>query len=282
MDERDLFQDPRTILKRHGLFPKKSFGQNFLVSPRAVLAIGRACVDEIGREVIEIGPGVGTLTHALLGLGAHVTAIEQDRDMCALLRAEYPDSTTLELLETDAAAFDYAAAVAQRPRVIAGNLPYHITGLILRQLLGLRQGLLRAVLMVQKEVADRLLAPPSTKDRGALSVLAQARFHVTKLQSVPPGAFHPPPKVHSAVVRLVPLPEPMHVPLPFSAFEAAVHAAFSARRKTLRNALVIAGIGAPQECVALLERCSIDPSRRAESLDLDDFVRLAFALFLPS
>lgn len=278
MADHELFEDPRTVLKRHGLVPKKSFGQNFLVSSRAVGVIARACVDEPGRVVIEIGPGVGTLTHALLGLGATVVAVERDRDMCALLRAEHPDLEELKLVEADAASYDYRAAIAQRPAVIAGNLPYHITGLILRQILGMESGLLRAVFMVQKEVADRLLAAPSTKDRGALSVLAQASFQVTKLLTLPPGAFHPPPKVHSAVVRLVPLATPVFAPLPFSAFESAVKAAFSARRKTLRNSLATAGVATPETCAVWLEQAGIDPMLRAEALDLEAFVRLAHRL----
>lgn len=277
-NEQDLFRDPRAVLKRYGHLPKKSFGQNFLVSAKAVVTIAKACVDEPGRAVLEIGPGAGTLTHALLGLGGRVRAVERDRDMCALLRAEYPDATNFELVEADAGSFDYSSAATQEPIVIAGNLPYHITGLVLRQVLSLRQGLVRAVLMVQKEVADRLLAPASTKSRGALSVIAQAGFRVTKLLVLPPGAFHPPPKIHSAVVCLEPLSVPVYAPLPFSAFEAAVQAGFVARRKTLRNCLVLAGIGKPDECVFILESCSIDPSRRAESLELEDFARLASAL----
>jgi 16S rRNA (adenine1518-N6/adenine1519-N6)-dimethyltransferase len=272
-----LFEDPRAVLKRHGLRPKRALSQNFLISERAVRTIAERCADEPGRRVIEIGAGAGTLTGALLGRGAAVTAIERDPELCAVLRAELGAHDALGVVEGDAAEHDYGADIGAGPAVIAGNLPYQITGLLLRRVSAVRHGLLRAVLMIQAEVADRVCAGPGERERAALSVLIQSRMETRVVLRLAPTAFAPPPKVRSAVLELTPHPEPLHGELDDAAFDAAVKAAFAGRRKTIRNSL-IAATGQPADRVAaLLGAAGIDPGQRAQQLENLAFVALARA-----
>ncbi len=251
MNNKRQFEDPRTVLKRHGLKPKHSWGQNFLISERAVKAITDACVDEPGRLIIEIGAGLGTLTSSLLDAGGHVIAVERDRDMCQVLRAEFKDHKHFSLHEADAAKFDYASQLADGG-VIVGNLPYQITGLLIRKVLETGPLLHRAVLMMQQEVADRIVAEPGDKSRGALSVIVQARCKTSIVHRLAPGAFHPPPKVRSAVVMLEPLKATVFDPKLEDTFDRVVKAAFSSRRKTLRNSLASGGLGSSEEVVKIL------------------------------
>jgi len=272
-----LFVDPRTVLKRHGLRPKRSWGQNFLVSAGAVEKIARLCVDEPGRTVVEIGPGLGTLTHALLAVGGQVIAIERERDMCRILEQELGDHARFTLIEADAATFDYGARLGGEPAVIAGNLPYQITGRILRRVLELDATPLRAVFTVQAEVAERLVAGPGERARGALSAMVDARFEARVALRLPPTSFVPRPRVRSAVVELSPRVPPRFGELDGAEFDAAVKAAFGVRRKTLRNALLTAGWGDASDVDAVLEAAGIDPRVRAQRLKTEDFAALARA-----
>ena len=270
------FEDPRSVLKRHGLSPKHSWGQNFLISGRAVTAIVHACADQPGRKVLEIGAGLGTLTGALLDAGSRVTALERDREMCEVLRQEFGDNPDFTLAEADAATFDYPAFLANEPAVIAGNLPYQLTGRLLRLVLASCPHFLRAVLMVQEEVANRVIAREDDKGRSALSVNAQVRCRSKIVHRLGPGAFYPKPKVRSAVMELTPLEEPFLTgERDETDFEAVVKAAFSCRRKTIRNALSIGGLGAQEQVVRLLEEAGIDPGLRPGSLSVQDFLHLA-------
>jgi len=272
------FEDPRAVLKRHGLAPKKSWGQNFLVSRSAVERIARLCVDEPGRHVVEIGAGLGTLTAALLGMGARVTAVERDPDMCAVLEAELGGVPGFALAPGDAATFDYAACLGGARGVVAGNLPYQITGRILRRVLQSEMPLVRAVFMVQAEVADRLCAPPGARDRAALSAMTQARCRPGIVVRLPPTAFSPRPRVRSAVVDLVPLEAPLYGDLGGARFDRAVKAAFASRRKMIRNSLLTAGAGSREQISELLARSGIDPETRAERLPNATLVALATAV----
>ncbi|MBL8722057.1 MAG: ribosomal RNA small subunit methyltransferase A [Myxococcales bacterium] len=262
------FTDPRTVLARHGLRPKRSFGQNFLVAESIVARIAALCVPEPGTHVVEIGAGLGTLTQALLDRGARVTAIERDRDLLPVLRKELSaelEEGRLTLLEADAAQVDYAA-LFRDGGVLAGNLPYQITGRLIELATDL-PGLSRAVFMVQREVADRLASVVDGEAWGQLSVFVQAAFSVERAFVVSAGCFHPAPQVESAVVVLTPLAQ--RRALETSAFRAVVHAAFGARRKTLRNAL---GRVAPAEVFAAT---GIDLGRRGETLSIEEFAALA-------
>lgn len=269
----DEWEDPRKALARHGLRPKRSFSQNFLVARSVVDAIAEAAVPAPGAHVVEMGPGLGTLTRALLRRGARVTAIERDRDMIAVLSADFVGQP-LTILEADAAEIDLASLATDGPFALAGNLPYAATGAILTNLGRHRASLTQAVLMIQKEVRDRLVASPGTKEWGIPSVFVQAAFDVRSLLKVPAGAFHPAPKVDSAVIRLVPRAIARAEETP--TFVRVVHAGFGARRKTLRNALGREFENA--EIDAALAKVGIDGTRRAETLTIEELAALARAI----
>lgn len=273
-----MSEDPRVLLKKHGLSPKKSFGQNFLVNAGVLAKIAEACVpdEERGKaHVIEIGAGTGALTRALLERAAHVTAIERDRDLVPLLEGEFGpaiDRGSLRLLEASATNVDFPALLAEMPapRVLCGNLPYQITGQLVELAVGLGTSIARAVFMVQEEVADRLVALPSTKDYGALTVFTQARFAISRVTRVSAGSFFPPPQVTSAVVALEPLDPPRAVE--DDTFRKVVKLAFAMRRKTLRNAWASLG----EERVAkAAEAAEISLGARGETLTVEEFAKMA-------
>lgn len=264
----------RDLLRKHGLSPKRAFSQNFLVQPGAIAQIADATA-ELGSTVVEMGPGLGALTHALLSRGCHVIAVELDRDMVRVLEEELGNHPHLRVVAGDAAEADlpgYSNALGSK-LVVTGNLPYQATGAILRHVIDHRLALLGAVLMVQREVRDRLVAKSGTKNYGALSVFAQAGFEVDTVCRLRPGSFHPPPKVDSAVVRLVPLDAPRADETP--SFRAVVRAAFQTRRKILRNALK--SLGDDARIARAAQDVGIDLSRRGETLSVEEFARLSGA-----
>ncbi len=265
------WEDPRRVLRRHGLTPKRNFSQSFLVSRHAVERIVAALAPSPDELTVELGPGLGTLTGELLRAGARVVAIERDRDMLAVLGRELGHLEALELREGDAAEVDLGELAGGGRVALAGNLPYAITGPILRNLGRHPKALRRAVIMVQREVRDRLLATPGNKTWGAPSVFVQAAFEVSAVVKVPAGAFHPPPRVESAVIRLDPRPVPRAEETP--AFRSVVKAAFGQRRKTLRNALRSLG----GDVAAAFEQTGLDPKRRGETLSIEEFADLARA-----
>jgi 16S rRNA (adenine1518-N6/adenine1519-N6)-dimethyltransferase len=274
-------RDPRTLLREAGLRPKKSFGQNFLVSDSIARAIAHACVadDEIGRaRVVEIGAGTGVLTLLLAERAAEVIAIERDRDLVPLL-AHALEGTRARALEGDAQSVDLSVLLGDAdplsPRVLCGNLPYSITGPLLRRAVEHVHGLERAVFMVQDEVAQRLTASPGTKQWGGLTVFVQAAFDTRRILRAAPGAFHPPPEVTSAVVQLTPAAPPRAEET--ERFRTLVRRAFEARRKTLRNAWVgLAGDAAALQRAAAEAGISLDA--RGETLEVEAFARMARAL----
>lgn len=275
----ERWEDPRRVLARHGLRPSRRHSQNFLTARSVVETIAAAVLDgePAGSEVLEIGPGVGTLSAELVRRGARVTALEKDPRMVGVLEAEFAPLEALRIVRGDATALRIEELV-EAPALVAGNLPYAITGVVLRRLVEQRRVVRRAVVMVQREVRDRLLASPSTKAYGAPTVFVQNVFHVTDVCSVPPGAFHPPPKVRSSVVALTPRAEPR---TPDSdAFTRAVRAAFAQRRKTLRNALRAAFDA--DRVDAALAACAIDPARRGETLSIEELGALGAALAGPA
>ncbi len=268
------FEDPRVALRRHGLRPRKSFGQNFLVDPGVLEDIVRAVGARPGLRVVEIGAGVGTLTRALAEAGAEVVAIERDRDLVPALRTDLGALVRIE--EANALTFDYRAAAQGSPTVVAGNLPYQLTAPLLAAIVDAIDVLEAAVVMVQKEVADRLVARVGTKAYGALSVLAQARAEPQLVRAVPPSAFHPPPQVWSAVVRIQPGRPPRIGDVPWDDVRRVVRAAFSRRRQQLKKAP--AGLAPGEALPAALAAASIDPTRRPETLGAEEFAALARAL----
>jgi 16S rRNA (adenine1518-N6/adenine1519-N6)-dimethyltransferase len=250
----------------HGHQPRKRFGQNFLADPRYVARIV-AAVDPRPRDnIVEIGPGLGALTGELVERAGRIAAIEIDRDLAARLRARF-DAERLALREADALAFDFATLGGDL-RVV-GNLPYNISSPLLFHLAGYQTGLRDVHVMLQREVVARMTAKPATSEYGRLTVMLQSRFDVTRLFTVPAGAFQPAPNVESAVARLVPLGERRPIIVDVNLHARVVAAAFGQRRKTLRNAL--GAIASESQ----LRDASIDPSARGETLSVDDFARLA-------
>lgn len=267
-----------TFRKKSAGTAKKSFGQNFLIDQQVVERILEAAEISEGDLVVEIGPGRGALTAALLERGAIVTAIELERDAIAFLKAEFRDAVNLELVEGDALRTDFAAICSHRAKLVA-NLPYNVATAILQRLTEHRDLFTSLVLMFQREVVERITAAPATPERGFLSVIAQRYFSVEHLFDVPPNAFRPVPKVTSAICRLRPrIVEPR---FPESLFRGLVSAGFAQRRKTLGNNLK----NAPRELfvagfdpVPVLDELQIDPRRRAETLTNDEWKRLATAV----
>lgn len=263
------------ILSRHGLRPKKSFGQNFLQDRRIAERIAEQAAPE-GALVVEIGAGLGALTRPLLERARTVVALERDRDLVPILRAELAsevENGRLIVVETDAKGFDYASTfdAVEPPRAIAGNLPYNLTGPLLERISGLATVIERATLLVQLEVADRLAAKAGTAAYGALTVFVQASFAVRRALVVRSGAFHPAPEVDSALVVLEPHTVPLALETP--TFRALVKNAFGKRRKTLKNAwAMLAASGKLEEAA---RRAEIDLGRRGETLSVSEFSRMA-------
>lgn len=273
--------DPRRVLARHGLRAKKSWGQNFLhdCSAHARIVAAAACAgDDV---VVEIGAGLGTLTAALAAAEpppARVIAIERDADMLRVLEAELGGERRVVITPADAATFDFAAASreAGRPLVVVGNLPYQLASALVIALVRARGAVSRAIVMVQREFAQRVVAPPGGRTYGRLSVTVQQYAEARLLFHVPPGAFHPPPAVTSSVMRLVPRATPLAPVLDEALFAEVVKQAFSTRRKMLRRALE-PGFGEAAVGRALAA-AGIDETLRAERLSVADFARLADAL----
>jgi 16S rRNA (adenine1518-N6/adenine1519-N6)-dimethyltransferase len=272
-------RDPRAVLRGAGLRPKKSFGQNFLVAEPIARATATACVpdDDVGRaRVVEIGAGTGVLTRLLAERAFSVVAIERDRDLVPLL-ARDPPGENVRVVEGDAQTVDLAALLgppeAGTPRVLCGNLPYALSGPLLRRAVELApDGVDRVVFMLQEEVADRLAASPGTKAWGGLTVFVRAAFDVKRVLRAGPGAFHPPPEVTSVVVELRPLRPPRARET--ARFRSLVRASFEARRKTLRNAWKkLARDASTLEEAA--KRAGISLDARGETLEIEDFARVA-------
>jgi len=264
----------REVIRRHGLTPKKSLGQNFLFDLNLTARIARAAEPLENITVVEIGPGPGGLTRALLALGARrIVAIERDQRAIAALEeigARYPGQ--LEIVAGDALRIDPRDQLGpERARVVA-NLPYNIATALLI-------GWLTAepwppwydslLLMFQREVAERIVATPGSKSYGRLSVLAGGRTEAKLLFDVAPSAFVPPPKVTSSVVRLTPRPVPLACQS--IALQRVTEAAFGQRRKMLRQSLKTLGVDAG----ALLSEAGIEPTARAEEIPVEGFVALA-------
>ncbi len=199
-----LILDARELLRRYGLSAKKSWGQNFLIDERSYSAIVNSCKLSESDVVVEIGAGLGTLTSRLLATSATVIAVERERDMCEVLRRELGSQPRFVLREENALHLDIAALARQHDRrlVLVGNLPYQISSPLIFQFLAARSSLRRIVIMLQREMADRLLATPGTRDANALGVQVQMVCAVRRVCHVGRGAFLPPPRVDSSVVLL--------------------------------------------------------------------------------
>ena len=276
----EAFADARVILARHGLFAKKQFGQNFLISDRAF----RAIVDATGRTdedwIVEIGAGVGTLTARLAErvTAGKVIALELDPDMVKVLRVELAGVDNVEIEQVDAMRYDLRMAAKWRGDKISvcGNLPYHIASQLLFKVIDARDSITHAVMMIQKEMADRIVAPPGGKEYGAIGVMLRTYADITTVAKVSAGSFVPAPKIDSTVIKMVPLAQPRAPIADGKHYSNVVHAAFGQRRKTLRNALRAVF---PSDGVdAALATTGIDGQRRGETLDIPEFAALAALL----
>lgn len=271
----DSLPSIREVMERHDLMPKKALGQNFLLDGNITAKIARSAGDLTDKHVIEVGPGPGGLTRALLLAGARqVMAVEKDsRCMAALTELAALANGRLSVVEADALTVD-VTAIAPAPRVIVANLPYNVaTPLLigwLERVSADRGALAGMTLMFQKEVAERILAVPGSKAYGRLGVMAQWQCHVHHRFDLPPQVFTPPPKVTSSVVHLVPRTAPV-VDVPWAVMERVVEKAFGQRRKMLRSALK----GMVPDVEGWLQQAGIDPTQRAEQLTVEQFGELS-------
>ena len=273
----------KRLLDRHGLRPKKSWSQNFLVD----LDVLQQIVDKAGLSdrdaVVELGAGLGALT-AMLAREAHrVIAVERDRDLVRVLRSEFAGDEAIEVLEVNAAKLDWPALVDRlgRKPVVVGNLPYHMASQIMFRLLEAGPLISRWLLMVQREMARRMTADPGGRDYGVLSVQLQMHADVEAVLDVAPEAFMPAPRVHSRVVMCRPLDGPRVAVQSPALFVRLVKGVFAQRRKKIRNSLS-AAFGAEVDSGTLeevLAFADVSPDQRPEQLDLESFARLADGLF---
>lgn len=248
--------------------PRKRFGQNFLQDRQVIARIVDAIDPQPGERIVEIGPGKGAITFPLLTRAGKITAIEIDRDLSRAIRETSMEYGELDVIETDALAFNYTELAADAQIRVVGNLPYNISTPLLFHLLEHLDSIRDMHFMLQLEVVERMASLPGNKVYGRLSVMLQSRAAVEMLFTVPSGAFWPAPKVESAIVRITPLAiQPSKETL--AALENIVRRAFSARRKTLANGLK-GLLSAEQIAVG-----GIDPAARAETVSRDGFIRLA-------
>lgn len=264
------------LLRQHGLQPKKSLGQNFLYDPHILQRIVAAAEIPPQATVLEVGAGLGTLTRYLACAARRVVAVELDGRLIPLLREVLAGTDNVTLLQGDILTLDLTPWLADAdPLLVVANIPYYITSALIRRLLEGTVRPQRLVLTVQREVAERICAAP-----GALSLLAlsvQVYGQPRPVGRIPAGAFYPPPKVDSTILRVDLYPQPRLPAEDLPIFFRLAQAAFAQRRKTLRNALA-AGLGwPPAQVETLLRQAEIDPRRRAETLSLEEWGRLLWA-----
>lgn len=264
----------RHILNRFGIRTQKKLGQHFLVDETVVRRIAESLELKPDVPVLEIGPGIGTLTQFLAMTGARVTAVELDRRCIEIMGTTLKAYDNIRIVQGDVLTLDFAELMGAGPFQIAGNLPYYITTPIVMKILEGHVPAEKMVFMVQKEVADRMVSGPGTKDYGALSVAVQYHTEAVKLFEVPSAAFLPPPAVDSAVILCTKRVQPPVAVPSEKLFFRVVRAAFGQRRKTLTNALQGGGFS-KEEVTAMLQQTGIKGERRGETLSLDEFAALS-------
>lgn len=263
------------IIKSFDLHISKKLGQNFLIKKEVVDAIIAAGEVNAGDAVLEIGPGIGTLTQGLAETGAAITAVELDRKLLEVLSKTLAAYDNVRVIHGDVLKLDISREMSNKPFKVIANLPYYITTPIIMMLLEMRLPIEVLVTMVQKEVAERMVAKPGGKEYGALSVAVQYYTEPDIIITVPPNSFIPAPAVESAVIRCRVRKEPP-VSVDEKAFFRIVKAAFSQRRKTFSNTLK--GAGFPKDMIAeILNISGIDGSRRGETMSIEEFAAVAKA-----
>lgn len=274
-------ESARAQLRRLGISPRKALGQHFLVNEGAADGIVRAALELAPERLVEIGPGLGVLTRRLAASGLPLVAIEKDEGVAPELTRIAAAHPNLQVRYQDVLEADLSELTGRGRTVAVGNLPYQITSPLLEALLTTQPPFAGIVVMVQREVGRRLAAEPGTRDYGALTLLA--RFYAGRpevIAELSPGSFHPPPRVHSVVLQVIPREPPIADAEGRERFFAVVRAAFGQRRKQLANALSGAPtLGLDREgAIRALSAASIDPERRGETLSLEEFVELAEAV----
>ena len=272
----------RTLMEEAGITFRKEFGQNFLINRDTVARIADAAAEEEDTLILEIGPGIGTLTHALSERYARVIAIEIDRGLIPVLGKTLADCPNVTVVEGDVMKVDLSELIEReaegRPVAVCANLPYYITTPILMRLLELRLPLTSITVMIQSEVADRLAAPAGSPEYGAITAVLGYFGEVRRLFTVSAGNFLPAPKVASAVVRLSLFSEPRYTPRSESLFFRTVQLAFAQRRKTLVNTLTALGLD-KETLTEIVAGLGHSPTVRGERLSTADFVALSDRLF---
>lgn len=267
----------KQLLRQYHVFPSKGLGQHFLVEPHVAEQVVAALALQPRETVLEIGAGFGALTAALVERGVTVIAVERDRRLVQALKDRFGDRPDLRIAAGDILEMDWST-LAEGPLVIAGNLPYVITSPVLDRLARHRDRVSRAVVTIQREVAERIAAEPGSKVFGALTVFVQTQFAPTLVADVSPKAFYPQPAVTSAIVRLVPRDPPLTQPGEAEPLTMVVQALFQRRRKTVLNGLLNPALGLTRDrALAFLQGAGVDPQARPETLPVAAFVALARA-----
>lgn len=255
------------------VFAKKSFGQNFLVDQNYISKIIAALAPKENEIIVEIGAGRGALTEKLVESGAKIIAVELEHEMITVLRDRFDGCENFQLVEADALKINFTELINSGSAKLVANLPYYISTAILQKLIEQREVFSEMILMFQREVVERITAEVGNSERGFLTVMTEAFLDSEKLFDVPPAAFRPSPKVNSAVVRLKPKENPVIVDA--EQFRKVVSAAFMQKRKTIYNNLKnLSEI----DCLRALNAAEIEPTRRAESLRLDEWEKLISSL----
>ena len=257
--------------------PLKSLGQNFLVDGTVIDKIIQTADIQTGQAVLEIGPGRGALTRHLAERAGRLVLIEFDHALAAWHRDQFQGNSSVTVIDADVLKVDLAALLPEVPQKwnVVADLPYNLSTEVLFRLYGVHSRLARMTLMLQKEVGDRLVAPPDCSAYGVTTVLLGLWFDISRAIIVHPGSFHPSPKVDSVVLNFIPRSEARADVSKEDVFRAVVKSAFSMRRKTLYNCLKSAEFAKSIDCGELLEACAIDGGRRGETLSLEEFALLS-------
>lgn len=266
-----MYPSTESLLKKYSIKPKKGFGQNFLVAMPTAEKICKLLDLSSGDSVIEIGPGLGILTRIICKQTKNVVVIEKDISMADIINTELGGS--VKIVNGDVLDVDFGSIIhRKRDFKVIGNIPYNLTSPIIFKLIENKKYFQFAILMVQKEVAERLVAKPNSKDYGVLSIMTQVNAKISKLFDVSPASFIPRPKVTSSIVRFDFADEPQYKIEDMQAFSKLVRTVFQTRRKTIKNGLLRVVTSDVDE---ILSKAKISPTLRPENLSIEDFIRLA-------
>jgi len=270
----------RKELAEQGLIPRKKWGQHFLADKNILKKVIKTAEIEKEDIVLEVGPGLGEMTQALAHEARKVIAVEIDPRLVEILKGKLADIPNVEIIQSDILKFDVRKHLGseKHPVKVVANLPYQISTPLLFHFIDSRDLFSVLILMLQREVAERMVAPPGRKTYGPLSVLIQSVADVSICFTVKPSAFFPPPEVETAVIRLSWKKSPMIAPEQEDGFRAVVKGCLGYRRKTLANALKYSNLLLPENLEKRLEQMGIDPRRRPETLSVQEFVGLASVL----